>query len=139
MTEREIPFSAPMRAKLHEGVKTQTRRVLTEAGVVCDEVAHGRAFKVLFSGARQEIACPYGVAGDRLRVPGDPELLLLITSVRAERLLSISVDDAIAEGVDPKGDPVEGYKIVWDGLNEARGFGWERNPWVWVISFVRIE
>jgi hypothetical protein len=138
MTEREILFSAPMRAKLLEGTKTQTRRVLCEAGVVCDAVLEGRAYKIGQTGARQEIICPYGIGGDRLWVRGRPDLLLEITQVWAERLGSISVGDALAEGVGPAADPVAGYRIIWDGLNAARGFGWSLDPWVWVISFRRL-
>ncbi|HZZ17858.1 MAG TPA: hypothetical protein VFE25_00730 [Opitutaceae bacterium] len=139
MTEREIPFSAPMRATLMDGTKTQTRRVLTEAGVRCDSVVDGRAFCIAASGARGELICPYGISGDHLRVTGQPGLLLQITEVRAERLDSISVGDALAEGAQPGSDPVAGYRAIWDGLNKARGFGWTTNPWVWVIIFVRLQ
>ena len=27
------------------------------------------------------------------------------------------------------------FKELWDSLNAKRGYGWEVNPWVWVISF----
>ncbi|RQQ19691.1 hypothetical protein DF107_17965 [Burkholderia stagnalis] len=76
-------------------------------------------------------------------------ITLEITSVRAERLQSISWDDAIAEGIpDPRRaarrvDPVEGcvaqFRALWDGLNAARGHGWDANPWVWRIEFRRIK
>lgn len=29
------------------------------------------------------------------------------------------------------------YRALWDSLNKARGFGWEKNPWVWCVSFRR--
>ncbi|EKS9798268.1 MULTISPECIES: hypothetical protein [Burkholderia] len=76
-------------------------------------------------------------------------ITLEITAVRAERLQSISWEDAIAEGIrDPRRaarrvDPVEGcvaqFRQLWDGLNAARGHGWDANPWVWVVEFRRIE
>jgi hypothetical protein len=128
-----------MRAKLIGGTKTQTRRVLTEAGITCDSVVEGRVYCIAGSGRREELDCPYGSPGDALRVPGEPKLLLQITSVRAERLDAISVGDALAEGVEPGSDPVSGYRAIWDWLNAERGFGWATNPWVWVISFVRLE
>lgn len=73
---------------------------------------------------------------------------LEITGVRAERLQTIQWDEAIAEGIpDPRRaarrvDPVEGtvaqFRQLWDGLNAARGHGWEMNPWVWVVEFKRL-
>jgi hypothetical protein len=27
----------------------------------------------------------------------------------------------------------------WDYINAKRGFGWEKNPWVWVVEFKRVE
>ena len=26
----------------------------------------------------------------------------------------------------------------WDSLNAKRGFGWNANPWVWVVEFRRV-
>jgi hypothetical protein len=31
------------------------------------------------------------------------------------------------------------YRIIWDSLNAKRGYPWESNPWVWVISFKQIH
>ncbi|HDR9277157.1 TPA: hypothetical protein QDB24_005294 [Burkholderia vietnamiensis] len=76
-------------------------------------------------------------------------ITLEITGVRVERLQAISWNDAIAEGIkDPRRaavriDPIDGtvaqFRQLWDGLNAARGQGWDANPWVWVIEFRRIE
>lgn len=27
------------------------------------------------------------------------------------------------------------FKNLWNSINEKRGFGWEKNPWVWVVEF----
>ncbi|WP_131753547.1 hypothetical protein [Burkholderia vietnamiensis] len=76
-------------------------------------------------------------------------ITLEITGVRAERLQEIRWNDAIAEGMkDPRRaasrlDPIDGvvaqFRQLWDGLNAARGHGWDANPWVWVIEFRRVE
>jgi hypothetical protein len=72
---------------------------------------------------------------------------LEITKVRIERVQEITDRDARAEGVtlNCSGDHIshdvarhiEHYEDLWDSINEKRGFGWQKNPWVWVIEFSR--
>ena len=75
-------------------------------------------------------------------------ITLEITGVRPEHLQSISNADAEAEGVDflrhvPDADETLDacglFRCLWDGLNAARGHGWDANQWVWVVEFRRIE
>jgi hypothetical protein len=73
-------------------------------------------------------------------------ITLEIVSVRVERLNDISEQDAKAEGCEPSekvemkdGSPCYSlpYRILWEHIN---GVGsWEKNPWVWVISFKPLE
>lgn len=78
-------------------------------------------------------------------------LWLEVVSVRVERVQEISHEDAVAEGVKAwmavqglKEFPLRAerlsmhqlaYSYLWDSLNAKRGYGWEHNPWVWVIEF----
>lgn len=87
-------------------------------------------------------------------------ITLEVAHVRVERLQDISYEDALAEGVSdfaatfadeeknaigetPEQTarrlewPQRQYRSLWDGLNAARGYGWDTNPWVWVIEFAR--
>ena len=80
-------------------------------------------------------------------------ILLEITNVRVERVQEIGEEDTYAEGcerisefqafgADRAGrDKLArfGFKRLWDSINAARGYGWEVNPWVWVIEFRRVS
>lgn len=35
-------------------------------------------------------------------------------------------------------DFVGGFACIWDRINAKRGYGWDKNPWVWVIEFERV-
>jgi hypothetical protein len=78
-------------------------------------------------------------------------ITLDVVEVRVERLVEISIADAIAEGVerDPAhpgcwkadgdwicGDPKDAFRRLWDSINGDRA-SWASNPWVWVITFKR--
>lgn len=86
-------------------------------------------------------------------------IFLKVKNIRAERLFNISESDAIAEGVDKKGEMYYDYfgevpkvgrdffytnetaKISFMGLwCKINGVdSWRNNPWVWVIEFERVE
>lgn len=73
-------------------------------------------------------------------------ITLEITDVRVEQLQTISTLEAMAEGADPRptatGDPsyTHGFHVLWDSINGERpGCSWDANPWVWALTFRRIE
>jgi hypothetical protein len=61
-------------------------------------------------------------------------LFLTVKDVRVERIDEISEVDAKAEGVDT----LNGYRALWDKLNEKRGFPWSSRCWVWVVTFQKV-
>jgi hypothetical protein len=77
-------------------------------------------------------------------------ITLEITDVRVQRLQEIGEEDARAEGVTaapfckagrPAGmEHAEAFEDLWGSINgEREGCSWAANPWVWVISFRRVE
>lgn len=65
---------------------------------------------------------------------------LKVIGVRIQRLHSITDDDLVAEGSPVYGAGAwEWFISLWDALNKRRGFGWNTNPWTWVIDFEHTE
>lgn len=76
-------------------------------------------------------------------------LFLRVREVRVERLQEMTAEDSLSEGVKlhlgsiMEGNPVlRPFAEVWDSTIEKENlpkYGWDANPWVWVIRFERIE
>ena len=76
-------------------------------------------------------------------------LTLRVTAVRVERVQDISGMDAKREGVNiPAHMPQDGadldwakkeFALLWDSINAKRGYGWDANLWVWVVSFEKLK
>ena len=66
-------------------------------------------------------------------------LFLRVKDVRVERVQDIGAYDSYAEGYHET-EPIEHrprswFSSIWDARNAKRGYGWDSNPWVWVIEF----
>ena len=74
-------------------------------------------------------------------------IFLHVDDVRAERLQRMSEDDAMHEGATPEppfivGPYVRGFISTWESTipkGKILKCGWDANPWVWVISFTRMD
>lgn len=70
-------------------------------------------------------------------------ITLKINDVRVERVQDITYSGVKAEGVLPHNivggsweTLINNYWIpLWDSINKKRGYGWDTNPYVWVIDF----
>lgn len=68
---------------------------------------------------------------------------LKITNIRVERIQTITDNDAQCEGVNGwnqivRIDNITAFAELWDSINAKRGFGWNTNPWVWVIELEKV-
>lgn len=74
---------------------------------------------------------------------------LKVTDMRVERLQEISPKECIREGIEPEalkevsGEFARGmFNDLWDSTikkSDLARYGWDANPWVWVIEFERCE
>ena len=154
--ERPIIFGSEMVKAILEGRKTQTRRVVKPNPSIAPlaECPYGEIEDRLW--ARET----YFVAGTgKIFYRADGEKLtgswawrpsifmhrwasridLRITNIRFEQLQAISDSDARAEGVSCDLNCRRPFMELWDSINAKRGYGWDKNPYVWVIEFERIE
>ena len=77
-------------------------------------------------------------------------LFLKVKNIRIERIQNIKINDVEAEGInigkyqseddfiDLQYGMIE-FQELWDSINKKRGYGWDKNPYVFVIEFERIK
>lgn len=72
-------------------------------------------------------------------------ITLEITGVRVERVQDIHPVDCVNEGASMPDiylsldTHIHRFQELWNSINAKRGYGWDTNPWVWVIEFKRIK
>jgi len=116
------------------------------------------AFGVMYRADWDNDACPYMESDDKwcpsIHMPKEAaRLFLRVTDAWVERLQDLTGHDVLAEGIDNgKSNPTMGNR--WENMqrkafSELWGstvkkadlplYGWDANPWVWVIEFERIS
>lgn len=88
-------------------------------------------------------------------------ITLEVTDVRVQRVQEISHDDVFAEGMTTEtlvgstvnihkdgktteatmmfSSPTYAFTTVWNSLNAKRGHPWDSNPWIWAVTFKRVQ
>lgn len=126
----------------------------TWCGLPVNEAGHVRGHTIYYYKADGEFR-PKGwrdIWHPSIRMPKEAaRIWLKVTNVRVERLREISAESALAEGADKyihtNGGLDENMTItsfigIWNSTIKKSGldrYGWDANPWVWVIEFERCE
>ena len=159
--ERPIIFSTDMVRAILEGKKTQTRRVMKPQPITefyantpltkfCPYGQVGDRLWVRETWQQIKAGIAYKASWDAVpewkwRSPifmprWASRITLEIIGIRVERLQEITHspfdNDCHAEGFNNPSDLcLNDFMRYWDLLNAKRGYGWETNPWVWIIEF----
>ena len=119
-------------------------------------------FRYVASDEKPETGWNYGWAKrPSIHMPKEAaRIWLKVTDVRVERLQEITEEEAVKEGVyssnckeynatfgcdacaDEGYDEIDGFVELWDSTipkSDLDRYGWDVNPWVWVIEFERCE
>ena len=86
--------------------------------------------------------CPYRATPGRFMYRSLVRYTPKILSIRVERVQDISDEDILTEGIDPircarTEVNREVFSELWDSINSKRGYGWNANPWCWVVEVER--
>lgn len=160
---KPLMFPPELEQLIHEGKKTQTRRIVKpeSGGEIVGWGGEHIAIEEISSNDPdtmhvRTVLCPYGEVG-HLFILSDTELAK-ITAIRVEHLQDISHEEAVKEGCIEYGpfgeyrgaphpnssmkftayrNPIDAFKSIWELLEGSKS--WHENPWVWVISFELIN
>lgn len=117
----------------------------TWCGLPVNEAGHMRGHTIYYYKADGELR-PKGWRGTwhpSIHMPKEAaRIWLKVTDVRVERLQNMTDDDAEAEGCFDYTSTALGFFDVWDSTikkSDLDRYGWNANPWVWVIKFERCE
>lgn len=126
----------------------------TWCGLPVNEAGHMRGHTIYYYKADGELR-PKGWRGTwhpSIHMPKEAaRIWLKVTNVRVERLQEIAAESALAEGADKyihtNGELDENMTItsfigIWNSTikkSDLDRYGWNANPYVWVIEFERCE
>lgn len=112
-------------------------------------------FRYVATDTKPEVGWDYSwVKRPSIHMPKEAaRIFLKVTDVRVERLQDMNLDDFLSEGTsllpEAFNDPENAYMQtkslfvdLWDStINTQKRtlYGWDANPWVWVIEFKRYE
>ena len=147
--EHPIVFSERSISDIITGRKTVTRRVYKGKRGAHVGFTNGKAVIENMIGSKFLVNCPFGKIGDLLWVrqnwtrpdgtkgsarympKANAQLWLRIRGIEILVLGSMTEQDAIAEGYDT----LEEYKAEWNRINAKRGYPWQDDLPVWVLTF----
>lgn len=146
------------------GDRLWVRETWAHDDVYCKDIRCGNIDHIWWKANEEQFGTANSFAGNARWHPSihmprwASRITLEIVKIRVEKLQDIAkdenVEDIFEEGLPKHAyyefadneptdinveEALEDFQDLWNSINAQRGYGWDHNPWVWVIEFKEVE